>query len=80
MFHNRILNLSYGPSYAGITHPLGELGYRAGHRDALHAAAEIGLEADRIVEAAQDLVNALIGCDPENYGRELDALVAALRK
>lgn len=48
-FHNRIMRI---PSSEKAPLPVGlRFAYKQGHRDARHAAAEIAIEAEQIIEA-----------------------------
>ena len=56
--HGQIMNLPQTPSGDFSKHAANPAwhGYIIGHRDARHAAAEIALKADRLAEAADDLL------------------------
>jgi hypothetical protein len=51
--HGQIMNLPHGPlpDVDGTSHALA---YKTGHRDALHAAAELALAADAEIERLRD--------------------------
>lgn len=73
-FHGRIMNLC--PDFTEAKHH--DIVYKRGYRDALHAAAEIGLEADAIAErlAKAERVIALQWKLPKPCGHDFDCICA----
>lgn len=51
--HGQIMNIQAGDP--GLE-PTPERAYELGHRDALHAAAELALKADAVIEAARSVL------------------------
>ncbi len=58
-FHSRIMNIP--PDKENMMDGFSALGYKSGHEDARHAAAEIASEADVKIEALELLI--------EKYGK-----------
>ncbi len=61
-YHGRIMNLQIDKKQGAFDDrtPKEILAYKAGHRDARHAAAELAIAADRRIEAAEALAAALL--------------------
>ena len=73
--HWQIINLR-GPSETGLARGTsGDDGYRVGHRDARHAAADLALKADRLAEAADDLLR----LTPDDSSTEWNVSLIRLR-
>ena len=69
--HDAILNLPCGMGVAS-QHPcanaFGQTAYKAGHKIALHAAAELAMAADAEIARLREALNAITVIDPQSKG------------
>jgi len=81
--HNEIMNINVGTVVAdGFPHKLHA--YKVGHRDALHAAAELSLKVDSYINSLEEsLIRIVQTIEAGSWGHVGDAgqrLIATLRK
>ncbi len=73
-YHNRIMNIQSDVEDQDYE---SRIIYKTGYRDARHAAAEIALEAERVIEELKEIIDLLQEslCSEEEYSNYLENIL-----